>query len=293
MSVKIVRNISKVEQYTIHDGARHVVPPLATVPVLAEIADRLIDECSPHIQLQGGVNTLDDPEWGGERMWLFNATGDPDVPKTVTVRRIVNRRNEDVEIDNPLAKPKVVSRKYHRGQKPGKDRAGQDCWIPLGSSIKEMWPYTRVSFPKPVADWMLSQDSYLEVSGEIKRAREPSSFEPNKDWDYDDLRVYAGIIDSKINPGMSREEIKTKTARGRKYRGMREEAVLATEKDVLWRRIFFRISIPLYRIPTREEFDLIRAEVLGLNKESEEEEEPPTPKRRGRPPKKSAEQPAA
>ena len=43
-----------------------------------EIANKLYEECSPHIVLKGGINTIDEEYFGEDRVYLYNTTGNPE-----------------------------------------------------------------------------------------------------------------------------------------------------------------------------------------------------------------------
>lgn len=271
-----VKNISTAEQYIIKAGIRYCIPPRQIRVMPKDLAELFLEKCSPQVVLDQGVNMVDYDVPGMELVWLFNTTGNPDSLPTKTVQRIVKRQAVMVELPNPNYEPRIISRETGGEQVVVARGAGKAESLNFPGRIHQIYPYTRKAFPKDIAHWMLMRDSRQEdvSKGALKLSRPPGPFEPNDTWDYEDLQIYAAIIDSKLNVGPTLEKLAKQCGRPgidatttKKYKEALEEA-----KDILLKRLFFRVVDPRYTLPEKEDFEAVKAE---LQKENEPKKRSP------------------
>lgn len=271
---KAVRNRSRVEQSAFVDDKRITVSPHETKILKEDEAAAIVRRCTPHVIYAEGLNTIVDEGYGGERIWLFNRTGNPDAK------------------EEELRAPKVLVRKMGGGETlvvHKKEQTSQRA----PQTLHYLHPWTRKSFPKAKGEWFLQRahlararmrDQYGGVkiqAMEVGRARgigEPQAngiipVEPDDDWSLFDMQVYANIVDPGIQIPLSEKriieayknnnwellgeklEIEDASSRGL-------EQLIDDERRTLFRRLFFRIVDPAFTLPDQAEFDMRKAAMI-------------------------------
>lgn len=246
--VKTVRNLSSREQFVVWGGRRHVIEPFSTATIKTEIANALVEECHPLVKAVEEVDSYFDPEWTGKREWVYNTTGNLDLPEFITVKRIVNKKKVQVEIPNPHRKPKHIVHDYDRGQRRRTD--GGDGFEGMGTVKIEISPYTRRSLPVNIANWILSRDSMVAFPGELKRSKEPG-FEPDDTWTYEDICYYARSIGVKCK----KESTVRNAAKKGEFGNISPDEAVEKEKIALLHKIFFATSHPHTPSMTKEKYE--------------------------------------
>jgi hypothetical protein len=301
-SMFAIRNRSKVEQYVFFEGERHSLRPFETQVVDPELGRQFIEACTPHVVKGEGLNTIEDAEvWSGERTMLYNTTGNPDAPDTIVVWDVVNKQRAQVEVPNPNKKPRIIQRKMEGGSRIGSVK-GERTSIPLPAKVYYLYPYTRKSFPKPIADWILNRDALGRQPGvppAVAHARdiEADKLEADDDWSLDDLRLYGSILDGSMTLGPDEEQALKWVEKGsfqylEKYFGrpvaytknVSPDRVLRDLIKEIYHRVFFRMVDPQRRLPTQKEFDQAKGYV-------KDEQDGTAPRGRGRPRKDANFQP--
>lgn len=269
----VIRNRSQVEQYVIVDGRRHRIIAQETQVVDPEVARAFIETCSPQVVREEEGSQIVDEGWGGERVWLYNSTGNPDAPDSVKKIHFVKGQPVEFEIDNPLKKPFVV-KNYAAGAHVQGTARGEETSVRNPGRWIDIHPWTRKSFPKHMADWFLNRDAgqSSEMRGATKRSRPPAAFEPNEQWELDDISLYLKTIDSNAKVAPPESVIRgwhsakawdkiEKHLGGTGYNRMTASSVIDEAIGLSLRRAFYRVADPAYRLPTQEEFDSLKGAI--------------------------------
>lgn len=259
--LKVVRNRTHVEKFIVVDGQRKSIGPLETKAVLPDEADKFVKENFPHVVFETAVNNqIHDEGYGGERAWIYNATGNPDSPDELEVWEFINRKRTKIRKVNENKQPRVIKREMAGPETMKKVKGGDEIGFKSLPRTLEVWPYTRKSFPRDLASWMMRRDAISTVPGALKWAREPQEFEANPEWSLNDLQLYASLVDSKIRLGDSEEEIRRKKEKGDKsLMGKSLDKAIDEAKLALWSQLWFRIVDKLYTLPKREDFEAVKA----------------------------------
>lgn len=282
-----LRNRGRIEQYVVVEGKKHVFPPQQVKVFDALIADAFLDRCAPHVVKEGGIASIEDDHSFGDRVWLYNTTGNPDEIKEIEVSVYKDKQHVKEKIPNPKRIPLTVVRKMGGGQVTAMGNDGEQTASARPPREYLVPPYTRKSFPRHVADWFLNRDAIQEVPlrGAIRAARAPGDFEPNDGWLLDDLQIYGTLVSASFVAvpleAKLRElyDMKQFTRLedligGSMYERKDFEEIIEDAKGLVMKRLFFLVSNPLMRLPTRDEFEQVRSQIDGV-----------TEKKRGRPPK--------
>lgn len=257
-----LRNRSKIFQYVLVNNQRYQIPPFEVTVLDEDIAKAFLQSCAPWVGIAGGDAEVepDTITAGGKTVYLFNATGNPDAPATVKVSKYQKGGGTAlVDVVNPQKQPIYLRWKGETTYVADIEPDGTPTSRRVTSSDHVLEPYTRHGFRESIAKRILDLDGGAseEMRFAAKRARDPQAWEPNEFWSLDYLRYWARIVDASIPidevPGLDE-----------------------TEEDVhrrLWRRCWFRLADPRYRIPSQEEFETFvkakQVELPGL-KESQQ-----------------------
>lgn len=261
-----LRNTTSIEQFVLVDNRRYSIGGYQVRVYEGAVAEAFLTRCAPRIVREGGVGAVEEDRQRFERVYLYNLTGDPDAPKSVKVHKFVKGTGTvEAEIDNPVAKPETVKRQLGGEERPVSIN-GEATTMRSAPRDVTIHPWTRKAFEKPEADWMLNREGMRpKVHQSVARSRPPTNFEPDDSWALDDMIAYARCIDPrcKVTPSEKELRVLATAGRGRKERLVElfgevsfdsPEAVVEAAKDLMLRRIFFRVANPLYTLPTREEF---------------------------------------
>lgn len=253
-----IRNRSKIDQFIIVDGERHLIPAFHTKVVSPQLADAFTRQCAPHVvREEGGLDVIDDarPMRGTTYVWLMNATGDPDSPEELKFRKHTKEGVVEESIKNPKHEPIVVRQRMQGGQVPARVK-GEDTVLNLGTVDITVWPFSRKAFDKDTAEWLLRRDASQTESmrGCLKPAREPSGDEPNDTWELQDLQLYAMMLGIE-KYGKTMSTLKKDASR----LGKSVEALTDETKTELLKRLFFRIADKEHPLPTQEQWEAYRA----------------------------------
>ena len=250
-----IRNRSKIDQFIIIDGERIEIQAYATKVVSPALAEAFTSNCSPHVVREDGVSRIDDEAPIEDRVWLMNATGNPDSPTELEHRKHTKDGVVVEMVRNPKHEPIVIRQVKDGGQRRARVR-GEDTVLNMGSTEITVWPYSRKAFDKDTADWLLRRDgTQMEtMRGCLKEAREPSGDEPSDSWSLDDLQLYGQLV------GIERVGKKMSTLRKDASKEKRSLDVMVDEvKTELLKRLHFRIADKDYPIPSKEDWDAYKA----------------------------------
>lgn len=292
MKPAAIRNASRVEQYVIVDGRRHAIAPYQIKVFDEAIGQAFVERCSPHCIAEGGINAIDEDQPFGERVWLYNLSGNPDLSPEVAVEEYEKGKLARRMIPNPLLEGHIISHKLGGGETKAVAH-GELTSLRQPARVLTLYPWTRKAFEKAHADWFLAREGARhEVSRAVGRSRPPSGFEPNDSWELNDLILYAKTVDSRcpITPTAQTIESWHKSGKrddltdrlGFDCSTLPLQSAITTATGLMMRRLFFRVANPLYTLPTKSDFEAVKENFLTEPGALEPEK---SPARRGRPPK--------
>jgi hypothetical protein len=277
-----IRNTTNKQPYIItDDGQRIALTPHETRTVALEVAFKFIEQYPKAVVREQEINAVAEDIPVAERVYLYNATGGPDEKETLIVTKFTKQGQVHEEIKNPKHEAFTLSYELDGGQR----LVGEDL-LNLASRKVRVAPYTRMAFTKDTAENLLRRDAgqLNEMRGCIRHARAPQSFEPDDNWDLEDLQLYAKTIDSHglgKKVGKTVQTLEKEITRG-KHEGKTLETVIAEAKTALLKMLFFRIVDPAYRLPDKDEWTRLKA---AREKSKTEPKTEGAPKKRGRPKK--------
>lgn len=270
---KAVRNISRVEQYVIIENRRHAIGPHQIRVFEDAIANQFVARCHPFVIDEGGINAIDEDRPRGDRVWIYNLTGNPDVPKEIEIQQSVKGgRVERVKIPNPLAEGQPVHRMKGGGEET-KTVHGELTSVRHPARELIVHPWTRKAFDKDDAQWMLQREAnrapHMQM---LARSRAPGPNEPNETWGLHELIVYARIVDTNCPIVPNEATLEKWYADGYKdaiserllvdVSHLPLQRVMAEAKNLMVRRLFYRVADVRYQLPTKEEFNQLAEQYL-------------------------------
>ena len=267
-----VRNTGRVEQYVIVDGRRHALSP-HQIRVLEEpIARAFLERCSPHVVRETGINSVEDDRPRGDLVYLYNLSGNPDLPAQIEVVDVQKGLSVRRMIDNPLRTGTPVFRELSGSETPTVVK-GENTTRRNPPRRITIFPWTRKGFEKGEAQWMLNREAGRSATQRsLARSRPPSGFEPNDSWSLNDLIAYAHIVDPKCPLVATEEKIialfsagstKLADAVGFEVKGKGLDRITDEASQLMLQRLFFRVANPDYRLPSREDFEQVRDSTLA------------------------------
>ena len=285
-----IRNKTAVEQYVIKDGRREGLGAFQTRIVNRELAEMFVTQRPSYIVMEEvQVGQIDTSAIQGDVRWIYNSTGNPDLVPTV---QVYNEKKREYElVPNPKIEGRVIRRSMGGGQETILIK-GQPIARALATKEYVVYPWQRKPLPKGVADWMLQRDALQGdlFRGSLKWSRPPSGFEPTPEnidsWSLDDLQIYTAIVDSKCPVGPTEDDLRKAREAGRYseieaalgnkgYQTKTFDAIVAEAKDLLFKRLFFRLADPLFPLPTQEDFYAVKKSVLAERGEQKVAEKDP------------------
>lgn len=250
MDSVLLENLSNLEQHVWDDqGSRHTLPARAILARSPQVAELFLKNNAKFVRQHTRVAV---PEIPGEpKIWLANMTGNPAAQKELTVAQQDRKTGLTVYFKkpNPLATATTIKYKMGRGQEPARDMDGKETALNLPPIKVVFPPHHREPVSMTYANWLLMMDDQQEddCRGRLVRCREPQEFEPSLDWSYDDLRLYAQLLDVGID---LKKAHPVKTA----LKSSQEEAV-----ERLYEALWFYVVDPQYSLPNKTGFEKAKA----------------------------------
>lgn len=233
-------------------GRRYTLPPSHVVPFPEDVAKVFLRDCSKFVKIFQQV-FVPDSQPGMPKAWIANATGNPALPLTIEVTRVVHGENTRMTLPNPLRQAMPLSFKIHRSQEVTKDQDGEHTWN-WPPDVLCLPPYERVAVPANVAMQLQNRDGMQDAAyrGRLITCRPPSAFEPNESWEYEDLRAWAVIV-APQNFGEGRMQ-KNFPATSK----LEEDRIEEKKWELLHELFFIKIN-DKYNLPSREQFEAMKA----------------------------------
>lgn len=260
MELKKVRNLTNKEQFVVYKGKQILLPAGETLDMDVKVADLFLERCEGAVESVldiGGIYSVD----SSDEVWVANMTGNPDAPPEVPVKRSDKGRWYTTNVPNPNKPPRTVSRQMKRGMKEVMGRSGVEALNLLPKTIK-VPAYKRIKMPKHIARWFLNRVS-MSGTSDCAKSRAPAAFEPDDTWALDDLRRFLQLTDSEAHLGATEWKLRSvKRGSGPNGKALTDRAIREA-KEMLLKRIYFRLVEPKYRLPTRQEFEEFRAADRG------------------------------
>ncbi len=194
-----------------------------------------------------------------ENVYFANLSGNPAAPEMLT-RRVPDHKTGaviDEEYANPIKKAREAKM---RGRLIQTEFTNQHGTFTKNERMKDLVfpPFQRTEVSPEDAFHIESMSSKPE-GRLMKRVRGPSDFEPNYEWDYEDIVIYTNLMDDSIQTtSMKGLKDKAKGIGGRATLETKLAAVIAEAKHELLTRIFFHLIDDKVRLPTYEEFMSIK-----------------------------------
>lgn len=266
-SAVTIHNLSSIPQSIFFENQRYTLPENAVETLPAPIARAFLSERARWVVT---YNPIAVPKMDGfQDVWIANTTGNPFLANaTVKLKRKVHGRWEDYDAPHPLRQPRIVTERVGQGQVAAKETEGdQDTVLNLPKLEVRIPPYTRVKVPAPIANRLMERDGQRTDgwSGMISPAREPSVFEPNETWGYDEVRLYAGlfaphIYAEKIDPTKHGPFPPEEALKG-------DEKKIHAAKRALLDMLFFQLINEEYPLVSHEEYSKAKFE-MDLEKQT-------------------------
>ena len=272
MELKTVKNVTGAPQSIVFRGQQFTVGAFGEETFEQDIAGKFIDVCGPAIiDVTEKLGATYAPELVEQTTWVANMTGDPDAPPTVMDRRVgPDKKWTDVAVTNPNAAPRDVGREMKGGHRAYIARDGGLVQLSLPSTHWNIPPFRRRPMPKIAANWFLNRDAHGGAGrGAAIESRPQSDFEPDMSWKLDDMRVYLRLLDPEAPLGYGEDEL-SKQAAKKKWDVKQAAEELRKAKQLCFKRLYFRLVNPAYRLPTKAEFTEF---VTGKSTEQIEEEQ--------------------
>lgn len=271
-----LENMSEYPQSVFdEEGVRHTIPEYEVRTFSEDIGEKFLAERTQFVRMF--TPTIIPSKPGMPTAWVANMTGNPFLPSEVEVERVIHGELTKIKVPNPLKVPCTLNFEFAQDQEVvrNEDDAHGDDVINHPPHKLRLPPYSRQSVPADMAMWMQERDGLQDPAhiGKVKRCRAPgeNGFEPNETWKYDDIRIYAALIDDKhidLDTEFPAEE-------------RLAEDNIPKARDGLLRSVFFRIVDTRFSMPTRAAFERAKA---NLEKELEKATAPDKPpgNRRGK-----------
>lgn len=267
MELKIVRNLTAVDQSVVYKGTQITLRPKEEKPFVKEVADFFLAEAPLYVQEIEAENFGQPYEAPNDiaDIWVANMSGDPDAPETVKVKKWHERQWSLVDVPNPKKDPITVGRDLDLGMTAYTDASDHPAALNLGKKRIAVPPYNRRKLPLAIGEWFLERDGsqFPTMRGVCIKSRAPSTFEPNMQWNLDDMRLYLKLTDASAVEGPSEAACVRSATKG----NVEPELVLFEAKALCMKRLHKRLVDPQYRLPNKKEFDSFKgSQVAGAPK---------------------------
>jgi len=257
MKLVRLRNNTGVAQNIVFQGRQIIMEPNEEADYHEDVANKFLEMRAPLISVaEEDINESFDGDQR-EYVWVANMTGNPDAPDRVHAKIFLNKQWQYADIPNPNKGARTLRRKSDGGQIEYVAKDGALEAMNSGKVTTEIPPFKRRKFSKTYATWWLNRDGLgdSQSRGSSIKSRAPSNFEPDKNWDLDEMRSFLKLMDPNADLGRSKDQV-TKEAKKRNHRKQEEiEAHIRQEKTLCMKRLYFRLADPRYPIPTRAEFN--------------------------------------
>lgn len=257
-------------------GKRFDIEAYQTMDVEADLAGLFLTHRPNAVQEYVPAQIPDKPN--DPKVWIANGTGNPFLPDTVKVSRIVKGERVDIEIPNPVKRPQIVMRTMHGGfEKVG--NSGNEETRPKQSLRFEFPPYRRFYVSRTYAEWNIERDTVAEAhhQGKIRVCAAPRPFEPNNSWPLEHLQVYARLLG--IGDVGKRPDII-----GKDESEYANEDEVNEARDVLARALFFTLLDDIgtpneldFKNALRAHHEALEAQRKAKEKEAKRVTPPPVP----------------
>ena len=261
-----IENLCEIHQSVFFDGKRFDLQPFGRIAVGGALAQAFVKANPTTVKLLDEGDTPVIP--GEDLVWVANVTGNPFLPKTVTVQRWdqKNERMQDKEIPNPKCVPVVIKESVRLSQEYIENPYTPGETISINKPPRQVIipPYTRCPLSRTIAERLIVRDASrpVESKNSLVACPAPTGFEPNETWDLDSIRVYALLLGP--SAGLSDEEIGIQPAK--KYGS--DQAAMEAGKTKLLNFMHFRLVDDRFRLPSKEEFDLKMDELRAAAKKA-------------------------
>jgi hypothetical protein len=260
-ALKTIKNTSGVPQSIVFKGQQFVLERYDEQTYEALIADLFLDKCGPIV-----VDTTDNmgdtyaPDFKRDTVWVANVTGDPDCPAEVEKTHVDKdtRRWKRSMVTNPNTVARALSREIRGGQRQYTAKDGGLVNETVPARVIEIPPYRRRPLPTHQAEWFLNRDASSESPGAAIKSTAPGDFEPEQSWSVDRLRAYLQYLEPSAGArgilGPSEDDL-AKQVKEKKMGSTEAKELIRQTKQMLLKRLYFKVANPLYRKPTRIEFE--------------------------------------
>ena len=260
MAVKLrhLKNQTSVAQAFVYEGHQIILGPGEEKVFLNDLAKAFLEASAPfvkevEIDKVGSVYSEKDDQ---KTVWVANMTGDPDASAETSTKAFINKKWTDSIRPNPKLKDITIKREMGGGQL-GFDLPDNEYGsINLPPVEITLPPYQRRELPTAIAMWFLNRDATQEpgMVGSAILSRPRSNFEPDSSWDLDDMRAYLRLCDPIAVLGDSEDTVVVKA----KQANDNAEIAVHLAKLACLKRLHFRMANPVYRLPTKREFEDFR-----------------------------------
>lgn len=253
-----LQNLIEIEQFIFYEGKRWVLGPFQTSQFPAPIARAFQHERGQYVReysRESGYVLQGEPI-----IWLANATGSPFYPDKVSREVVKKGRVEYEEIDNPLKRPRFQRWNIHIGQKVvevDSSDGREKKFINFPPRVFELSPFERKPFAAKYAERTLEREGFCEEHerGKIVACRPPEPGEPNGSWPYEEIRLYAEMMDPATFKPMMYAEKGLKIKFPATIKNERHEEELKAE---LLSYLFFRLIDSRFPLVPYEAFEAER-----------------------------------
>lgn len=252
-----LHNTSDVPQHVFYNERRETIYPKTTRALPEGLAREFLAQRGNYVVIYRPI-VVPNLE-GAKKVYVANATGNPFLPEKVKVSR--KHRGDWIEEEkpNPLRIPFLISERVGRGQTYQPVRLGDgDESLNHPAVMIQIPPFERVHLAAPFAYVLQERDNRRDhiwrgqVWVDCRGPSDPQFFEPNDSWSYEEVRLYARLMDKDtfepllINKFPEESSIKDKNKNN-----------IFEKKKQLMDLLFFRCIDPKYPYPSREEFDFL------------------------------------
>jgi hypothetical protein len=259
--MKTVRNTTTLEQQVLVGPNIYTLAAYEEKPFSDLVANTFLAELPEIIKEVKGDSigaVYDKPLEKPETVWVANFMGDPDAPDKTKIKVYdkETRRYKWIEVDNPLRIPRPVSRELGGAMEEYRDAEGGLLAKNKPPTTITVPPFQRREMPGPIGRWFLTRDGNIlpdQFRGQVQLSRAPSSFEPNMNWELDDMRAYLHMMDRKAKLGPCQKDVEEQ------YKDKSSlELAIHEAKLLCMKRLHFRVAKASARLYSRSEFEEFR-----------------------------------
>jgi len=193
-----MQNMVDIEQFVYVEGRKWTLAPFQISPLPERVAREFRRERARYVRQYAREPGY--IEQGEPITWMANATGNPFIPDKIE-REVVRKGVVSYEeIDNPIKRPRHLKWSLHTGQKVIEVDTGDGLEkkaLNFPPKVFELAPFERKPFAGQYAQRALEREGFCEIhdQGKMVSCRPPEPGEPNGTWSYEELRLYAEMMD--------------------------------------------------------------------------------------------------